>query len=239
MKFKIIFTLLACLIAFSGFAQNTLESGTIKMEITDVSSDNEQVAAGLDMLRGTETTYYFNEELSMVNANMMGGMMEMVSLVDNKTEDLTFTMNMMGQKMLVRSTKAERDALEAKNGKSKASSEDFEITYDKEDTKEILGYNCFKANVSHTDEEFSFVLYLTEEIKASNKMIQGMEAVNIEGFPLQYMMDMKEMQMTYTATEVSNDLDTEVFNIETEGYKEMTFEEFMNNMGAMGGGMGF
>ena len=238
MKLKNLFLLLLIGTSLSISAQDIIKTGSIKMEITNVSSDNEQVAAGLEMLKGTETNYYFNEDKSLVKANMMGGMMEITSLINNADEHLTFTMNMMGQKMLVESTKEERDAQQAESGKA-MDPEDFEISYDEEDTKEILGYNCYKATVNHTEEEFGFIMYVTEEVSASSKMIQGLEALDIKGFPLEYMMDMKEMQMTYTATEVSKDLDTDVFNIETEGYKKMTFEEFMENMGAMGGGMGF
>ncbi len=230
----------ACLMILSTslFAQTNLDSGVIKMEITNVASEDENMAAGLEMLKGTETNYYFNKEKSLVKANMMGGMMEMTTLVNNEDEFLTFTMNMMGQKMLVESTKEERDAAQAKNNTTPDVS-DFEITYDEEDTKEILGYTCFKANVSNEDGGFGFICYVTEDIKASSKMIQGLDQLDIRGFPLEYIMDAQQMQMTYTATEVSEEFDTEIFNIDTKGYKKMTFEEFMETMGSMGGGMGF
>ncbi len=230
----------ACLMILSTgvFAQTNLESGVIKMEITNVASEDENMAAGLEMLKGTETNYYFNEEKSLVKANMMGGMMEMTTLVNNADEFLTFTMNMMGQKMLVESTKEERDAAEAKGGTGPDMT-DFEITYDEEDTKEILGYKCFKANVNNDDQGFGFIMYVSEDIKASSKMVQGLDKLDIRGFPLEYIMDAKQMQMTYTATEISDEVDAEVFNIDTKGYKKMTFEEFMETMGSMGGGMGF
>lgn len=237
---KIKLTVLTFLFAFTSFltAQDSLDSGMIKMEITNVASEDESIAAGMEMLKGTETSYYFNKEKSLVKANMMGGMMEMNTLVNNEDEFVTFTMNMMGQKMLVESTKEERDAQQAKAGEMPDMS-DFEITYDEEDTKEILGYNCFKANVVNEENDFNFIMYVTEDIKASNKMIQGLQELDIRGFPLEYMMDMAQMQMTYTATEVSEKVSDDVFAIDTEGYKKMTFEEFMETMGSMGGGMGF
>ena len=49
------------LITMPAFSQTTLSEGSIKMEITEIDSDNEQMAAQLEMLRGTATEYFFNE----------------------------------------------------------------------------------------------------------------------------------------------------------------------------------
>ncbi len=238
MKNVILYLLLVSGIWSNVNAQTDLSEGYIKMEITKVASPDEQMAAGLEMLKGTETEYFFNEANSLVKANMMGGMMEITSLVDNKTEDLVFLMNMMGTKMAVNSTKEERDAQAAKEG-TKVDSDDFEITYDEEDTKEILGYKCYKATVANEDSSINFHMYVCEDIKASNKMIQGLQDIDIKGFPLEYVMDMSQMQMTYTAIEIKDEVDTDSFEVSTDGYQKMTFEEFMEKMGSMGGGLGF
>lgn len=219
--------------------QTELIQGYIKMEITDVASPDEQMAAGLEMLKGTETEYFFNKENSLVKANMMGGMMEMTSLVDNETEDLLFLMNMMGKKMAVESTKEERDAEAAVEGTKQFDPSDMNITYDESDTKKILGYNCIKATVENEDAEFGFTMYVSEEIKASNKLIQGLQDLDIRGFPLEYVMEMEQMQMTYTAIAIEEEVDTKVFDVSDEGYQKMSFSEFMEQMGSMGGGMGF
>ena len=45
---------------FISFALNAqdISEGMVKMEITDVNSDDQQIAAQLEMMKGTETNYY-------------------------------------------------------------------------------------------------------------------------------------------------------------------------------------
>lgn len=216
-------------------AQADLTQGVIKMEMTDVDSDNQQIAAQLEMMKGTETAYHFNSEKSLVTADMMGGMIKMQTLFNNADEHLTLFFDMMGQKIMVESTKEERD-----EGKEENAMDDFEVTYDETDTKEILGYKCIKAVIKGKAESpMSFQMYLSRDIKASNKMIQGLDAFELDGFPLEYILEMENMSMTNTAIELSQELDEKVFDVSSDGFKKMTLKEFQEQMGAMGGGMGF
>jgi hypothetical protein len=47
------------------------------------------------------------------------------------------------------------------------------------------------------------------------------------------------MKMVYATTVISPELDKGVFNVDATGYQKMTFEEFQQSMGQMGGGFGF
>ncbi len=221
----------------SSFAQIELAEGSIIMEITDVNSDNEQVAAQLEMIKGTVTEYYFNEEKSLVSADMMGGMVTMKSLVNNADEHLTFLFNAMGQKMMVESTKEDRADMEETQAEAM---EGVEIVYDENDTKEILGYDCIKATLTGTDDSpMNFSMYIAPGIKASNKLIQGMQAFELTGFPLEYILQTDQMSLTTTATSVETSVDVTVFELNTSGYALMTWDEFQEQMGSFGGGMGF
>lgn len=225
------------LLSFNINAQN-LDEGSIKVVITEVNSDNEQMAAQLEMLKGSETSYHFNKEKSLVTAEMMGGMIKIKSLVNNADEHMTLLFDAMGQKMMIESTKEERDG--SMTDEAKEMTESMKVTYDEKDTKEILGYKCIKANITGgVESPMKFSMYISKDIKASNKMIQGLQGIDLDGFPLEYIMDMPEMSMTYTASEVNNAVDPKVFNVETSGFTKMTFEEFTQQMGAFGGGMGF
>ena len=237
-KFKYVLFSFLFLMGFSINAQN-LDQGSIKMEITDVSSDNEQVAAQLEMMKGAETEYFFNKDKSLVNANMMGGMIKIQSLVNNSDEHMTLLFDAMGQKMMVESTKKERDG--AMGSEAKEMAESMNVTYDEKDTKEILGYKCIKATIdSGADSPMKFSMYVSKDIKANNKMIQGLQGIELDGFPLEYVMEMQEMKMTYSATDLKKTLDEKVFDVKTSGFQKMTFEEFTTQMGAFGGGgMGF
>jgi len=221
-----------------GLKAQNLEEGTIKVVISEVNSDNEQMAAQLEMLKGSETAYHFNKDKSLVTAEMMGGMIKIKSLVNNADEHMTLLFDAMGQKMMIESTKEERD--KSMTDEAREATENMKVTYDKSDTKKILGYDCIKANISGGDESpMKFSMYVSKDIKASNKMIQGLQGIKLEGFPLEYIMEMPEMSMTYTASEILKSVDSNVFNVETSGFTKMTFEEFTQQMGAFGGGMGF
>jgi len=236
-NFKYVLFSVMFFFAFTINAQN-LKEGSITMEITEVSSDNEQVAAQLEMMKGAETKYFFNNEKSLVTANMMGGMIKVQSLINNDDEHMTLLFDAMGQKMMIESSKEERDKIMGDDAEELA--KDMKVTYDESDTKEILGYKCIKANIEAGDENpMKFSMYVSRDIKASNKMIQGLQGIEIDGFPLEYVMEMPEMQMTYSAIDLQSKLDAKVFEINTSGFQKMSFEEFTQQMGAFGGGMGF
>ncbi len=221
-----------------GNAQEAISEGVITMELTDVDSEDQQMAAQLEMMKGTETNYYFNNAKYLTTSNMMGGMVKMQNLFRVSDEQLTLLFDVMGQKMMVESSKEERMEMEAEQN---AALEGIEVVYDKEDTKEIMGYKCHKAMIETNEGEIpmKLIMYISPEVKASNKMIQGLQGFEIDGFPMELVMDMGKMSMTYTTTEISRDLDNSIFNLETSGYKKMTLDEFQEQMGAMGGGLGF
>lgn len=224
---------------FSQLSAQDITEGMVKMEITEVSSDNPQVAAQLEMMKGTSTEYYFSPDKSLVSSNMMGGMIKMSYLVDNNTENMTMLFDAMGQKMMVESTKDERKEMEEQQN---ATAEQVDITYDEKDTKEILGYKCIKATITpkeNADVPMTFGMYVSEDVMASNKLIQGLQAFNLKGFPLEMIMEMPEMKLTFTTTELKDSIDKSVFDVKTSGYTKMTFDEFSQTMGGMGGGMGF
>ena len=236
-KFSLLLTALAMITSFAINAQE-LNEGMIKMEITEVGSDNPQVAAQLEMMKGTSTEYHFNAEKSLVNSSMMGGMVKMSYLVNNADEHLTLLFDAMGQKMMIESTKEERAEYEKDQMEM---AENMTVTYDEGDTKEILGYTCIRADIDpgETEVPMSFSMYVAPDIKASNKLIQGLQAYELKGFPLEMIIDSDQMSMTFTTTELKKEVDSAIFNVNTSGYTKMTFDEFQQSMGAMGGGMGF
>ncbi len=234
MKKFILSVLSLCFLANVAIAQ---EQGYIKMEITDVSSDNAEMATYLEMMKGTETEYMYTEEKSLVKANMMGGMVEMTTIVENANESMVMYMNAMGKKMQIESTKEERDMAEAK---AQTETPEFSVEYDENVTKEILGHKCIKAIVTFenpdSDENMSMDMFVAPELKMSSKMIQGLDKVDLKGFPLEYIMDAGMMKMTVTAVDFKEEVDPAAFEFNPKGYQKLTWEEFSEQMGQMGGG---
>lgn len=218
-------------------AQTKMDEGYIKFEVTDVVSDDPAMAAQLGMMKGTTNEVFFTKERSLTKMNMMGGMMKMQFLANLSEKSSTMFFEAMGTKYMIPMSAEEQ---EANREKTKATMGDMEFTYDKEDTKEIAGYKCYKMYIKgNGDQAVEMSAYITPDIKAGAEVMQGIEADKIEGFPLEYKVSQGGMfSMVFTAQEIKNEVDTKVFDVDTKGYKEMTMEEFQNAMGQMGG-MGF
>jgi len=213
-------------------AQKTLEQGTIMMEITKVGSEDAQTAQMLEMMKGTSFEIIFKGEESITKTSMMGGMVKTDVKMNKETGKLDMYMDMMGQKMLV---ETDIDEAQKSQGQIKA-----DVVADKSDTKEILGYSAYKVNIKSADTpDMKISAYVTEDIKAPANGIQGMQNVDLPGFPLIVMMESPEMSMTLETKKLSDEMDAKALNPDASGYKKMTMDEFQKSMGGMGGGMGF
>lgn len=225
------------LVGTSTFAQKEIKEGVISMEITKVECDNEQYAQMLQMMKGSEMSVAFDKDNSLMTMNMMGGMMKTRALTKKNAKEVVTLIDAMGQKMMNKMAKEDFE-------KNKAAAKDakVEVTYDKSDTKKILDYTCHKAIVKFplpgTEGEFvQMNAYVTEDLKLSESLMQGVDASKLEGTPLEYSISASQQgmtfSMTFTAQDIKTTLDKSVFKLDTEGYKEVTLEQ-MQSMGGMG-----
>lgn len=226
MKFSSVVILLFTFSIFS-YAQKTLKAASVAYELTEIESDAPEV----QMMKGSSMNLYFNKKKQKIEMSFMGGLMEVVNITDLKTEKNTMLTNIMGQKTLVRMSKEEAEAQKAKNTK-----QNFEVTYDKNDKKEIVGYNCYKAVLKSKDGS-TVNAYVTDEIKTKVNFFKDMfPGLNV--FPLEYSIENAGIAMVFSAQKFETSVDSDVFKIPTEGYTEMTFAEFEKQMGNLGG-LGF
>lgn len=225
------FLLLAAPIALITInAQKMLDKGTIKMEITKVGSEDAQQAQMLEMLKGTSFEVIFKGDESITKTSMMGGMIKTDVQMNKKSGKFDMYMDMMGQKMWI-----ETDMAEAQKGQVKPT---LEVV--KSDTKELLGYKTYRVNIINSETpNMKIAAYITEEIKAPVNGIQGLQAVELPGFPLMVIMESPDMSMTMETKNLSGEMDESALTVNTAGYKKMTMEEFQKSMGGMGGGLGF
>lgn len=213
-------------------AQKTLKEGTIKMEITEVGSPDPQTAQMMEMMKGTTTEIFFKGDESVTSLSMMGGMMTTKTKMNKQSGKMDMLMDMMGQKIWVETDKVEAEKMQAQVK--------TEVKADKSDTKKILGYNAYKVNIINKDDaNMQISGYVTEEINASAEAIQGMQGVDLPGFPLMIMIKSPDMSMTIATTDIKDSVDESKLKTDTSGYKKMTMEEFQKTMGGMGGGLGF
>lgn len=218
-------------------AQQPVTEAYIRYEITDVKSDDPQMEAALNMMKGSTMEIYFTDSKQRMVMDMMGGMMKMttINLVDK--EETVMLMDMMGRKIKV---KGADDEFEKMNQEAAMDSINYDVKYDKSKQKTIAGYPCYSATITIMQQgvEMTVETYVTEKLSAPKSVIRNVKDLDMKGLPLEYTVGAQGFSMTYTATKVDTKIDGKAFDI-PEGYEEMSVEQFMQTMGSMGGGMGF
>ena len=211
-------------------AQKMISKGSVKMEITKVTSDDPQMAMGLEMMKGSQTEVVFKEDQYITTVDMMGGMVKMKIFVEQSKNAMNMLMDAMGNKTWIE-TKLD----ETQDAKEKEISALTKVEYDKNDTKEVLGYKCYKMTITNPEMEGTTVTgYVTEDIKTKANIIQGFQSVNLAGYPMEFTMNNSKFAMTMTAVDLKETVDESKFNLDTKGYKKMTMEEFKKSMGGFG-----
>jgi len=216
-------------------AQDALEQGQLTLELTDVKSDDPGAQQQMEMMKGMAMNVTFKGDNSLTAMDMMGGMIKSTALASEDGSG-KLLMDMMGNKMYIPISKEDSE-----KGKEASAEmwENLEIVYDESDTKEIEGVNCYKMTVKPkegAESPLNLSGYITKTITAKIN-VMGIDLSELEGFPMELTMGTPAGGMTFTTTNFNtNDVDASVFELDTKGYKEMTFQEFMDMMSQMGGG---
>ena len=193
----------------------------------EISMDGSKMPPeAMTMFEGSELTIYIKAGKSRSEVKM--GPSNYTTISDSKTNVSYMLMEMMGKKYKIKSEPAKTD---------KASEATVKYL---DDTKDIAGYKCKKAEVSFKDnasEKQTTIIWYTEEI--SNQMghdSRSAQFKDIKGMLLEYEMNAERgMKMKMTAKKVSKEpVPDSKFEIPAD-YKETTIEEMQKEM--MKGGM--
>lgn len=226
------------LILFLGFgnqmiAQDAIREAYVQYEVTEVNSSDPQTDAMLQMMKGSTIDIHFNESKQRMDMDMMGGMMKMSTFM-NTGEDVAnaMYMDMMGKKIKVSMTDEE---LEKYQSKSEMADQKPTVTPDYGTVKEINGFKCHKVTITYEGtDELSLVAFVTRDVTSPESVIQNTGDLDLGGFPLEYMIENPQFNMTYTTKVFEQDVAGDAF-VQPKGYESMTFDEFIQTMGAMGG----
>ena len=209
-------SLLTSFFLLSTFVSAQITEAKIVYEMK-MTSDNPELEMQLSMMQGSQLELVFTDNKSRQNVSM-GGFMSTTTISDAETgETLTLMDGMMGKiamKMNV-SDVNEEEELEDE-------SIEFEFI---DETKEILGYTCYKA-VSLDDEGNESTFWYSKESQYIQKQLHGM--------PLEFQIISPDVTMTFSATEFASKLKKadKNFSMEIpEGYNEMTPEEMQGAFG--------
>jgi len=208
------------LVAFAIFSTQfyaQTKTGAVTYEMS--MPDNEEMAA-----MGSNTIKIsFNEKSTATQMDMMGGMISIktITLDKNNVKDTRMLMDMMGKKYELTG--------ESENfGKADVGSlKDAEsVTYDKKDTKEILGYKCYKAIIKMNGGATSN-FYITEAIAVQSK---ADDKFKLTGFPLEIEVNSEKGKVIMLATAFDKAPSATCFTV-PEGYEKVTQEELQQKLG--------
>lgn len=217
------------------FAQKEINEGKVTMEVTSIEAAEGQNAGMLKMLKGSTMVINFNEQKSIVVSSLMGGMINSTNYKNEEDNKVVLFMSAMGRKKMA---EGEFQNKSIENTKS----ENIEVTYDKSDTKNILGYDCYKATIigKVNERPINMTAYVTEALQLNATVIQDISPNLINGIPLEYSMALSrrgvDYTMVFTATEILESMDETAFNFKTSEYKKVSLDELLL-LG--GGGMAF
>lgn len=211
-----------------------LTKAYLKYEITDVqteSADDPNSEMIVNAVKGTITKVYFDGPKSLTKISAMGGMVT-TKIVTDKDGNAEMYMDAMGQKILTKMPKAEMDKMK------KEDSPKMEYVHFKDKTKEILGYKAHlvkvKASGKGSENMGDMEFWVTDQIKTSAIVAQGVDNADLGGFPLEFKIGVPgQFTMTSKLTELKKEFDNSVFEFDKKGYKEKSLED-LKNMG-MGG----
>lgn len=208
-------------------AQKEIKEGTLTYEITDISSDNPQLAQQLAMMKGSSMTVLFADGKQLTKMNMMNGMMQQKIVMNPEEKTGEMYMDMMGQKIMVKMPMG---------GDEDDTNTSTDIEYFPSETKKIAGYDAYKAVITTKAEgqEMELITYITEDLAFDGEVIRNAPGADkLKGLPLEYTISQPQMSMTFTAQNISMEVDKSEFDFDKEGYREMSQEE-LQQMGGMG-----
>jgi GLPGLI family protein len=167
--------------------------GVVKYDISfeDSGLPPEAVA----MLKGAEIVLFMKPDKQRFDANMI--MQNTSSIMDNKKKTMVTLMDIMGQKYLIKMN--EEDVK-----KEQESAPQTEIKY-LDETKEIAGYKCKKAEVTIKNkgtEVMTMYVYYTEELPPT---VMKPVYKGLKGCPLEYTLNTNGIKMKFTAKSVSKE----------------------------------
>lgn len=195
-------------------------SGTIEYELKYEGIDPAQEA---QMPKTILTIISGNKSKTVLDA----GMYAMNTITDGDNETLLIYLDIMGQKMAYKQTKAEID--KAQEGAVKP------IVKLIDETKQIAGYTAKKAEVTiineETLEENVTVIWYTNEIEISPKANFANQHDGIDGFPLETISKGNDMTQIMTATSVKKGKVKATEFLLPSDAKELTLDEFKEMFG--------
>jgi hypothetical protein len=208
--------ILCCLSLNFALGQSTDGYILFDVKYDDIGLSKEELAA----LPSQSEIWFKGNKMLMLMPSAMG--FESRVVVDG--DDVFVLMDMLGNKMAIKSSKQE---MQEKNA---AKPKQYSVKTITTDKKMIAGYECTKAIMSSEGEE-DLTVWFTDKLKISGGWYYNMDG--LKGFPLEFAMSANGMKMWMVAREINNDPVSSDKFVVPSGYKVMTQQELMMMFGNM------
>ncbi len=222
-----------------------LSKGTLRMEVEKIMLNGEEAPTDMGAHLGNiSISLYADGVRQKTEFSMM--MMNNTTYYDTRNDSIRLYMDLMGKKYLIADT---RSSIAAKSSKSGMEGPKIEVKEDRNDVKEILGFQCYKVYVKvkadkegkslEVPEDIELKLYVTDKLKFDASYVtNGKTSIDLKGTPLEYNMRMGgsgfQMEMIMVAKEFKAEVDSAVFDYPTGNYKIYDMESFQMEMSKMG-----
>jgi GLPGLI family protein len=166
---------------------------------------------------------------NMAKSEMITGMGKTVSISNGEDKTNITLLDMMGQKIAVKTTNEEIKAEMAKQTPA--------VVEVMNETKDILGYACKKAIVHVTDEtggKQDITVFFTDELGTGAINFDNAQFKDINGVMLEFEMVNPQFTMHFIATSVEKKNVAETEFAIPEGYQIKTKDEMKSMFGGMG-----
>jgi GLPGLI family protein len=211
-KNTLVLLVLFATISLPVFSQKKVSELTLVYDAS-ISSGSPQPKMA-DAFDGATTTVYLKGNLS--RSEMVSALFSSATIHDSRTGSAVVLREVSGQKLLIRLT--------PQNWTEKNRRYDGITFTNTNETKQIAGYNCVKAEARLADGS-TFTVYYTTEIVPENKDYDY-QFRSLNGLPLEYELSQGKFRIRYTVSKINlNPVPASRFDIPKSGYREMTFEE--------------
>jgi len=209
---SLILLLTVAIFSMPAYSQKKVSELTLVYDAAITSGSPQPKMA--DAFDGATTTVYLKGNLS--RSEMVSALFSSATIHDSRTGSAVVLREVSGQKLLIR--------LSPDNWNQKNKRYDGITFTNTDETKQIAGYNCIKAEAKLSDGS-TFIVYYTPEIVPENKDYDY-QFKNLNGLPLEYELSQGKFRIKYTVSRINlNPVPASRFDVPKTGYREMTYEE--------------
>jgi len=198
-------------------AQKILKKGQVSYQIAMDSKDIDELTKAFISEAKLNISFFKHKTRTEYDFSLLST----IVILDGKTNEGLVLMDIMGEKYAIKLTGEQADEYDDPGF-------EYDIKYSDE-TKTILGYECKKAIATLKSGEELTIFFTPKLLPSSMDYLASFD--QIKGLPLEFEMVLEGIFISFTATDITKEIDKELFSLEIpEGYTETDLESLESQM---------